>query len=200
MPPRPLSQHGHTPPTSRSAVRATSLPGSGQDCSASTRPPGRPAPTAPPARPPTALPDPADGGTTRCRHTADSAFADRHPVDGAVVARLEAASIKNHDRRLVSGMHYGSAAVALPAGVDPIVGAALPNHRSAGVVDDAPQPGISGLAPRSRRRRHRRSSVAPINDQTAAHGRLGDPSTSSSTHARPSRSHSVSCSPTTRPG
>ncbi|MCV7229742.1 quinone oxidoreductase family protein [Mycolicibacterium komossense] len=47
-------------------------------------------------------------------------FADPQPDDGAVVATVEAASVKNLDRGLISGHHYGSASLALPmvAGVD----------------------------------------------------------------------------------
>ena len=42
------------------------------------------------------------------------------PAGGAVLARVEAASVKNIDRGLVSGRHYGSASLALPsvAGID----------------------------------------------------------------------------------
>ena len=47
-------------------------------------------------------------------------FPDPQPVDGAVVATVEAASLKNLDRGLVAGTHYGSASLPLPmvAGVD----------------------------------------------------------------------------------
>jgi NADPH:quinone reductase-like Zn-dependent oxidoreductase len=47
-------------------------------------------------------------------------FPDPVPANGAVVATVEAASLKNLDRGLVSGKHYGSAALQLPmiAGVD----------------------------------------------------------------------------------
>ncbi len=47
-------------------------------------------------------------------------FADPRPEDGAVVATVEAASVKNLDRGLVAGTHYGSAALRLPivAGID----------------------------------------------------------------------------------
>jgi NADPH:quinone reductase-like Zn-dependent oxidoreductase len=47
-------------------------------------------------------------------------FADPQPDDGAVVATVEAASLKNLDRGLISGAHYGSAALKLPivAGID----------------------------------------------------------------------------------
>jgi NADPH:quinone reductase-like Zn-dependent oxidoreductase len=47
-------------------------------------------------------------------------FTDPVPANGSVVATVEAASLKNLDRGLVSGKHYGSAALQLPivAGVD----------------------------------------------------------------------------------
>jgi NADPH:quinone reductase-like Zn-dependent oxidoreductase len=47
-------------------------------------------------------------------------FTDPEPANGTVVATVEAASLKNLDRGLVSGKHYGSAALTLPmiAGVD----------------------------------------------------------------------------------
>ncbi len=47
-------------------------------------------------------------------------FPDPQPGEGTVVASVRAASLKNLDRGLVSGKHYGSAALALPsiAGVD----------------------------------------------------------------------------------
>ena len=47
-------------------------------------------------------------------------FPDPQPRDGVVVGRVEAASVKNLDRGLVAGTHYGSAALPLPfvAGMD----------------------------------------------------------------------------------
>ena len=50
-------------------------------------------------------------------------FPDPQPADGAVVATVEAASLKNLDRGLVAGTHYGSASLPLPmvAGVDGVV-------------------------------------------------------------------------------
>lgn len=49
-------------------------------------------------------------------------FPDPEEGDGAVVGRVAAASIKNLDRGLVAGTHYGSAALPLPfvAGMDGI--------------------------------------------------------------------------------
>jgi NADPH:quinone reductase-like Zn-dependent oxidoreductase len=47
-------------------------------------------------------------------------FTDPAPANGAVVGTVLAASLKNLDRGLISGKHYGSAALTLPmvAGVD----------------------------------------------------------------------------------
>lgn len=47
-------------------------------------------------------------------------FPDPKPADGSVVAAVEAASLKNLDRGLIGGGHYGSASLRLPmvAGVD----------------------------------------------------------------------------------
>lgn len=52
-----------------------------------------------------------------------SDFPDPQPHDSAVVGRVEAASLKNLDRGLVAGTHYGSAALPLPfvAGMDGVV-------------------------------------------------------------------------------
>ena len=47
-------------------------------------------------------------------------FPDPKARDGAIVATVEAAALKNLDRALVSGTHYNSARLPLPgiAGVD----------------------------------------------------------------------------------
>ena len=47
-------------------------------------------------------------------------FVDPEPAEGAVVATVEAASLKNLDRSLIAGTHYASGALTLPgvAGVD----------------------------------------------------------------------------------
>lgn len=78
------------------------------------------------------------GEAPTCQEVPDPA-----PVDGQVVARVRAAAIKNIERMLVAGTHYGSRSLHLPArvGVDAVV--ELPDGRRAYAGATPPEGGMA---------------------------------------------------------